>query len=169
MAERPDVLVVYRGRLGQAWVAERAARVNPFGAAGPGAVRLAGFPDAFDPSDAWFEAGVERRRLGPLADRLAPAGVLWRAAPPAGRAEVEAAWYARLPAEGLIDRDTALSWAFQHALAAETLLAMRPLDELRIRFHLDNARSLLPGHGDAMLDDLEARLREAVSPAPQGL
>lgn len=169
MSERPDVLVVYRGRLGQAWVAERAARVNPFGAAGPRAARLVGFPDGFDPADAWFEAGVERRRLGQLADRLAPAGVLWRAAPPAARAEVEAAWYARLPAEGLIDRDTALSWAFQHVLAAETLLAARPVDELRIRFHLEDARALLPGHRDALLDDLDARLREAHSPAPQGL
>jgi hypothetical protein len=169
MAERPDVLVVYRGRLGQAWVAERAARVNPFGAAGADAARLGDFPDAYDPADTWFEVGVERRRLGALAERLSPAGISWRAAPAVTAAEVERAWRARLPVEGPIDRDTALSWAFQHALAADALLTSGHAAAGRIRFHIDAARSLLPGGEDALLDALEARLREAASGAPQGL
>ena len=168
MGERPDLLVLYRGRIGQDWYAERARRVNAFGAAGPEAARLSGFPASFATGDAWFEVGVERERLGPLAEALMPTGVLWHVGPSTSFSEIAAAWRARTPKVSA-DRDTALALAFQHALAAEALLGRSPPDGALVDFHIAAARALVPGGSDAFLDALEGRRRGSGPTASQGL
>lgn len=149
---RPDVAVLFRGRVEQAWHISRVSSVHPEVAA-----LMSTFPASFDRPGIRFENGVEWARLGALAARLRPAGLtlalhgptkLPPAAPPVPTTDVDTRW----------------TQTFRFALLAEHCLNSVPKDALCARKAIDAARAYLPAVGDEWLDALEAALTAALPP-----
>lgn len=155
--ERPDVAPVFRGRVGAEWQRQRLA--GPYSTV---AAALADFPAALTGPEVRYEVGVEMHRLGPLAARLRPAGLLLAVA-----ASAETPWPAALdPAFAAhappTDFDGRRALALLHAQHAEHVLRSGGAPALAVA-HLDRADALAPG--DPWLLELRATLPgEAGSP-----
>jgi hypothetical protein len=143
--ERPDLAVLFRGRVEAAWHTARVLRRRP-----DLEDRLGAFPDAFSGDEVRFERGVESGRLGAFGDSLRPdgLGLSHRVQPQAERAADEVA-----PPD---DLDSRVTLCFRRALAAAE--PARPDDvgaRSRRKSHLEAARRLCPFE-DAWLTELSA-------------
>lgn len=147
--ERPDVAPVFRGRVAADWQRRRLEAAHPEVAAA-----LAGFPATLTGPAVRYELGVEMHRLGPLAPRLRPVGLLLA---------VDAPWpVAPAPAYDLIDAapdlDARRAGALLHAQHAEHITRAGGPPVLAAA-HLDRAEALAPG--DPWLAELRATLAPA--------
>lgn len=147
--ERPDVAPVFRGRVAADWQHRRLEVAYPEAAAA-----LAGFPATLTGPAVRYELGVEMHRLGPLAPRLRPVGLLLA---------VDAPWpLAPAPAYDLIDAapdlDARRAGALLHAQHAEHITRAGGPPALAAA-HLDRAEALAPG--DPWLAELRATLAPA--------
>ncbi|MCB9529246.1 MAG: DUF2723 domain-containing protein [Myxococcales bacterium] len=148
--ERPDVAPVFRGRVAADWQRRRLRAEHPAIAAA-----LDGFPATLTGPAVRYELGVEMHRLGPLAPRLRPVGLLLA---------VDAPWPAALdPAYDLIDAapdlDARRAGALLHAQHAEHIARAGGPQALAAA-HLDRAEALAPG------DPWLAELRAAINATP---
>ena len=143
--ERPDLAVLFRGRVDAPWHTARVLRRRP-----DLEPRLGAFPDAFSGDEVRFERGVEAGRLGAFGDSLRPdgLGLSHRSRPRAERAADEVA--------SPDDLDSRVTLCFRRALAAAE--PVRRGDDGagdRRRAHLEAARALCPFE-DAWLTELSA-------------
>jgi hypothetical protein len=143
---RPDVMVVFRGQVGQDWARTRLASLHPERAA-----RLAAFPAGFTGPDTRYEPGALAERLGPLRLHLAADGVTLTPGVPDDLDRVSAA-FERVDAAR--DLDAVRFIAFLHAQHAEHHL--RRGVRYLAAWHLSHAEALAPG--DGWLADLRRRV-----------
>ena len=143
---RPDVMVVFRGQVGQAWARARLAAMHPERAA-----RLTAFPIGFDGPETRYEPGALPERLGPLLPRLAADGVLLA---PGGADDLDRVSAAFARVDVARDLDAVRFIAFLHAQHAEHHL--RRGVRLLAAWHLAHAEALAPV--DSWLADLRRRV-----------